>query len=49
MEKVMCALWSDRSGDALREQLLRDLESRASAAALQESIDAMREQYEVRK
>jgi hypothetical protein len=33
----------------VREQLLRDLESRASAAALQESIDAMREQYEVRK
>jgi hypothetical protein len=35
--------------EEVREQLMRDLESRASAAALQESIEAMREQYEVRK
>ena len=39
----------DATLEEVREQLLRDLESRASAAALQESIDAMREQYEVRK
>lgn len=39
----------DATLEEVREQLLRDLQSRASAAALQESIEAMREQYEVRK
>lgn len=39
----------DATLDEVRVQLQRDLESRASAAALQESIEAMREEYEVRK
>lgn len=39
----------DATLDEVRAQLLRDLESRASAAALQSSIEAMRAQYEVRK
>jgi parvulin-like peptidyl-prolyl isomerase len=39
----------DATLDEVRPQLLRDLESRARAQALQESIDAMRKQYEVRK
>lgn len=39
----------DATLDEVRVQLLRDLESRASDAALQESIEAMREQYEVQK
>ena len=39
----------DATLEEVRKQLMRDLESRASAAALQESIEAMREQYEVRK
>ena len=39
----------DATLDEVREQLLRDLESRASANALQDSIAALREQYEVRK
>lgn len=39
----------DATLDEVRVQLTRDLESRAADAALQESIAAMREQYEVRK
>jgi parvulin-like peptidyl-prolyl isomerase len=39
----------DATLDEVRVQLTRDLESRATDAALQESIAAMREQYEVRK
>lgn len=39
----------DATLEEVRKQLMRDLESRAGAAALQESIEAMREQYEVRK
>lgn len=39
----------DATLDEVRPQLLRDLESRASAAALQQGIESMREQYEVRK
>jgi parvulin-like peptidyl-prolyl isomerase len=39
----------DATLDEVRVQLMRDLESRASANALQESIAAMREQYEVKK
>jgi len=39
----------DANLDEVRAQLVRDLESKASADALQESIEAMREQYEVRK
>ena len=39
----------DATLEEVRGQLLRDLESRATAAALQESIDAMREDYEVIK
>jgi hypothetical protein len=39
----------DATLEEVREQLMRDLESRASANALQESIAAMREQYEVKK
>lgn len=39
----------DATLDEVRVQLLRDLQSRASDAALQASIEAMREQYEVRK
>ena len=38
----------DATLEEVRGQLLRDLESRAKAAALQESITAMRENYEVR-
>jgi len=38
----------DATLDEVRTQLLRDLESRAKAAALQESIAAMRENYEVK-
>jgi len=38
----------DATLDEVRGQLLRDLESRARAAALKESIDALRENYEVR-
>ena len=37
----------DATPEEVRGQLLRDLESRAKAAALQESIAAMRENYEV--
>ena len=39
----------DATLEEVRVQLTRDLEARASAAALQESIEAMREQYEVQK
>lgn len=39
----------DATLEEVRAQLLRDLESRASAAALEEGIAALREQYEVRK
>ena len=39
----------DATLEEVRTQLQRDLESRATAAALQESIDAMREEYEVKK
>jgi hypothetical protein len=39
----------DATLEEVRVQLQRDLESRASAAALQASIEAMREQYEVQK
>ena len=39
----------DATPEEVRVQLMRDLEARASAAALQESIEAMREQYEVQK
>lgn len=39
----------DATLDEVQPQLLRDLESSASAAALQDSISAMREQYEVIK
>jgi len=39
----------DATLEEVRVQLLRDLESRASANALQESIETMREQYEIRK
>ncbi|MDZ7782132.1 MAG: peptidylprolyl isomerase [Halioglobus sp.] len=35
--------------DEVRRQLLRDLESRARAEALRESIAALREQYEIRQ
>ena len=37
----------DATLEEVRGQLLRDLESRAKAAALQDSIAAMRENYEV--
>lgn len=37
----------DATLDEVRLQLTRDLESRAKAAALRESIDAMRENYEI--
>ena len=37
----------DATPEEVRGQLLRDLESRAKAAALKESIAAMRENYEV--
>lgn len=39
----------DATLDEVRVQLMRDLESRASAAALAESTATLREQYEVRK
>jgi parvulin-like peptidyl-prolyl isomerase len=39
----------DATLDEVRTQLQRDLESRHSAEALQQSIENMREQYEVRK
>lgn len=39
----------DATLDEVRPQLLRDLESRASAAALAEAIALLREQYEVKK
>lgn len=37
----------DATLDEVRVQLLRDLDSRARASALRESIDALREEYEV--
>lgn len=39
----------DATLEEVQTRLLRDLESRANAAALQAGIEAMREQYEVRK
>lgn len=39
----------DATLEEVKEQLLRDLESRASAEALQDSIATLREQYEVKK
>lgn len=39
----------DATLDEVRPQLLRDLESRAREAALRESIDAMRQHYEIRQ
>ncbi len=38
----------DATLDEVRLQLLRDLESRAKAAALRDSINAMRENYEIK-
>ena len=37
----------DATLEEVRLQLLRDLESRAKATALRESVDAMREDYEI--
>ena len=38
---------SEELNEHERLQLLRDLESRAKATALRESVDAMREDYEI--
>ena len=48
MACIMCGLDRDATLDEVRLQLLRDLESRAKALALRDSVDAMREHYEVK-